>query len=161
VIFTATVITQSCKLSVKNEFDQFGEVESGFLEIHAPVVSASLSTTTHSDEKYQYTLNLIGREIAFRADVGLEEFIQQDSVGCEFRSVRRSRCKHNPSFENVPVMVLFMGYYYFISSYRQFWLVLGKSQKNPAGFERLGLLVTISEKKPEHEESQYSTIVLL
>jgi len=104
---------------------------------------------------------MIGRVIAFRADVGLEEFVLQNSVGCEFRSVRRSRRKHNPSFENVPVMILFLGYYYYISSYRQFWLVLGRSQKTAAGFERLGLLVTVSEEKPQHEESQYSTIVLL
>jgi hypothetical protein len=161
VTFEATVVTQSCKLSVKNEFDQFGEVESCSLEIRAPGLSASLSTTTDSAEKCQYTLNMNGRAIAFRADVWLEEFILQDSAGCESRSVRRSRCKHNPSFECTPVIVLFLGYYHYISTYRQFWLVLGRSRKSPPSFERLGFLGTTSEEKPEHEESQYSTVLLL
>ena len=161
VTFKATVVTQSTKLSVKNEFDQFGEVESCSLEIRAPVLPASLSTTADSAEKCQYTLDMNGRAITFRADVRLEEFVLQDSVGCGSRSVHRSGRKHNPPFERVPVMILFLGYYHYISTYRQFWLVLGRSQKSSSGFERLGLLGTVSEEKPEHEESQYSTVMLL
>jgi hypothetical protein len=167
-----TVLDKSYELLGTN---RFGHVGNCTLELRSPCFEASLSSTQYCGHTFEYSLSLKGTIESFTADVLLEDFTSENSLGFHERSVRRSAKDVPPQLKNEQVLVLYLGC---LPSYLEnlleiedgvkiekcrggndlhYFLVLGRSPRDFDAYERLGIMKAAGWPQL-YEKTSYRTV---